>query len=102
MKYDRRSDKLLKNDGLTRAQRIRLPGGSVIEIDGGNPPKQFRLKFSSAGDQGWWVDEESLGHLIAELLYLRNDIKEERDQEVVPVEAPFDDEEEEIEDDFEN
>jgi len=102
MKYDRRSDKLLKNDGLTRAQRIRLPGGSVIQIDGGNPPKQFRLKFSSGGDQGWWVEEESLGHMIAELLYLRNDIKEARDQEVAQAEPIFDDEEEEMEEDFEN
>ena len=72
--YDRIGEPILNGEGKTIETNIRLSNNSHIEITGGLDGYHFKLKFSSHGNEGWWVDRGTLGELIAELLYIRQDV----------------------------
>jgi len=66
--------------GNTNTIRLGLPGGSVLKIEGGlrvDAGGQLRLCFARGepDDQGWWVSQQALKDLIAQLLYVAVDFK---------------------------
>ena len=88
--YERLGPHILDHTGHTIDTTIRLPGNSEIEIKGDQPYTSFLLKFSNE-DRGWWVHEEALGCLIAELLYIQRELVEYRhgEEQVEDVEPEF-------------
>ena len=81
--YERIGSHFLDHNGQTVDTDIRLPNGAIIEIKGGQHYTSFQLKFSGDAD-GWWMNDEALGYLIAELLYIQRelvDYRQEKNQE---------------------
>lgn len=77
--YERIGMSVLDEEGYTNGSNICLPNMSRIFIEAGQDFSSFQLKFANEG-KGYWVHEEALGHLIAELLYIREEIKQFREQ----------------------
>jgi len=74
-KYDRLTPNFIDGNRSLET-RVHLPGGSRIDIQGGDKAdNRIKIMFGVAPvGLGWWVDPDSLGHLIAELLYIRDDL----------------------------
>ncbi len=73
--FDRIGTSPIGPDGMTVDTVITLPGGSTLRVFGGSPCSNFRLKFDNMHGEGWWIEPEGLDRLIAELLYIRRDIR---------------------------
>ncbi len=74
-RYKRLGKEILDEEGFTVGSNIALRNASHIEIAAGNSGRNFRLKFSSGGnDVGWWVDQPSLTQLITELMYIKREV----------------------------
>ncbi len=63
-------------EGVTRETDIRFRNSSHLYIYEGGSYNAFRLRFGREGGGGWNVNSNSLDQLIAELLYIRKDIKD--------------------------
>ncbi len=55
-------------------QVVYFGNGALLEVQDGTPYR-FRLKFSPGEGKGWWVDPDCIDQLIAELLYIRKDLR---------------------------
>ena len=72
--FERRGTPILDGNGRTVNTSIPLSNGSKIRIIGHDPAKHFRLKFDNNEGDGGWLDMISLDELIAELLYIREEV----------------------------
>ena len=72
--FERRGTPMLDGNGKTVNTSISLSNGAKIRIIGGDRAKHFRLKFDNNEGDGWWLDMISLDELIAELLYIREEV----------------------------
>ena len=91
-KFERIGGAFLNHEGTTNRGRITLTNGAVIEIKGGQNRNHFRLKFANEVGDGWWVTPPALEELIAELLFILEELSE-FDAELRPVGMMFGDEE---------
>ena len=73
--FDRVGPSPFRPDGRTKDTDIEFAGGSRLQVYGGSPSYNFRLKFSNMHNTGWVVGPASLDQLIAELLYIRRDMQ---------------------------
>ncbi len=62
-------------EGKTQERNIRFRNSSYLYIYEGGDYDSFRLRFGREDGGGWNVNPNSLDQLIAELLYIRRDIK---------------------------
>lgn len=86
--FSRIGDTPFHEDGRTRDICIKFDNASKLQIMEGGIPTGFELKFSKYDNSGWWVTPKSLDQLIAELLYIRQDIKNLTEVDVEEVEYP--------------
>ena len=77
--FERRGTPILDGNGKTISTSIPLSNGAKIRIIGGDRAKHFRLKFDNMEGTGWWLTREALDELIAELLYIREEISQYSD-----------------------
>ena len=70
-------------EGGTRERNIHFSNGSHLYIYAGGDYNSFRLRFGRDSCEGWSVNPNSLDQLIAELLYIRKDIKVFQTRDVV-------------------
>lgn len=88
-KFERIGPQVLDHNGMTLNTSIRLSNGARLEIEGGDKGNHFRLKFYNNGiEGGWWVDQQALEELIAELLYINAEVGEYFEEEH-PAPAPL-------------
>ena len=73
-KFKRISRPILDGDGITIDTSVTLSNGAKIKILGGDISKHFRLRFGNSEGAGWWLDPPALDELIAELLYIREEV----------------------------
>ena len=77
--FDRVGPSPFQPDGITVDTSIEFVGGSELKVYGGSPYNDFRLRFSNRSNEGWWVNQDCLDQLIAELLYIRKDMQRLQD-----------------------
>ena len=99
--FDRVGRIPFRPDGTTVNTDIRFAGGSKLKVYGGSPYDNFRLRFSNRDGEGWWVGQNSLDQLIAELLFIRRDIQKFRDGIDLDIEVGREPAEMEVEEDDE-
>ena len=73
-RFERISRPILDGNGITIDTSITLSNGAKIKILGGDIGKHFRLRFGNGPVGGWWLDPPALDELIAELLYIREEV----------------------------
>jgi len=76
--YERIGPNILDRNGITKETRIELSNQAIIYIEEGHRYSSFKLNFGNGRD-GWWMGEESIGELIAELLYIQREIKMQKE-----------------------
>ncbi len=91
--FDRVGSSPFKSDGTTRDVDICFAGGSRLKVYGGSGCNHFRLRFGRDDGDGWWVSPETIDRLIAELLYIRRDIKEFNEKGEITLDIAWDVEE---------
>jgi len=74
--FPRRGLKVFNEFGESLETRIIFCNGSTLETLDRGSTDAFKLKFSNNENRGWIVTPESLDQLIAELLHIRQEIKE--------------------------
>jgi len=73
--FERLGSPILTPDGQTLGSEVLFPNSSILTVSEEHRYTHFRLRFSNGGAAGWWVDPSTIDNLIAELLYIRQDIK---------------------------
>ena len=99
--FDRVGPSPFRPDGRTKDTDIEFAGGSRLQVYGGSPSYNFRLKFSNMHNTGWVVGPASLDQLIAELLYIRRDMQKFSDGIDLDIEVGREPAEMEVEEDDE-
>jgi len=74
--FERKVGQLVDPNGNSMEIHHGFGNGAVLKVEGGNEVRhQIRMMFgNSKVDQGWWVDQKTIAQLVAQLLYLRQDL----------------------------
>lgn len=78
--FGRKVGNFIGEDGLTIDKNAPIEGGAKLTIQGGDIAKdQIKLLFGQGPARiGWWMEEKSIADLVAQLLYIREDLIQHR------------------------